>query len=755
MIAVANGMARVEVNEIIFYRKTDDKIYFYFLLENKHYYVLFGDIDEQVSCKLIQDAIYICAFTENNNIKLKILSLIYLENGKNSPKDFKVLTTTEVDNFSNNDNVILYDTINQNYKVLCAREIINNSIKCIEIEFSITYDTNDLTFTVNYIKYYDIINSYETSYSFKEDNCNFTNYNSEYLICCGITDSIVCDIRDIDFSLLNSFSLAIEGKNRNITFEKFDGNIKLIFSNEAPSGIYIYEYYIYQPKCTNYDITINTFQTKQLNLTDLFEIKTNTKYYITITNLPSSSINTYINEEFISINERKLLKSEENILYISSISYGIGKKQFNYNISIEEGFSTVCNINVEIKSCYISCKNCSLSEDDSDNENHNCLSCKDNYYPFSKKETNCYAKEDANLDWYFDEDKNIFDICNSECKTCYGPNNDNCLSCPLNNDNNPLYLYNGKCILDCPIGTFISKNTEKIYICENCYINCKTCNESGTPLDMKCESCSEDKIIYRKECYEIYNYSNKTFYNPDNLSEITSCYELLNLYIKDDSNEYIPNIEEGYYISNNITGILSKCNSNCKTCSKNNSFCDSCYGNFYLQEGNCVFNCSSNYYLNGTICYKCHSNCLTCSSGEKLNNFGILISMECSQCLISNSMIKLEKNCFHIINYEETKITFNISELNEDNKIGTCYNYNRAIFYGSYECISKPENTFYVLTNSKNTRIIKNCDIACNSCIGDKNIHDTNCINCSLGYYKTEDSNTNCILESLIPDYYK
>ena len=33
---------------------------------------------------------------------------------------------------------------------------------------------------------------------------------------------------------------------------------------------------------------------------------------------------------------------------------------------------------------------------------------------------------------------------------------------------------------------------------------------------------------------------------------------------------------------------------------------------------------------------------------------------------------------------------------------------------------------------------------------------NTNCLNCSLGYYKTEDSNTNCILESLIkPNYYK
>ena len=55
-----------------------------------------------------------------------------------------------------------------------------------------------------------------------------------------------------------------------------------------------------------------------------------------------------------------------------------------------------------------------------------------------------------------------------------------------------------------------------------------------------------------------------------------------------------------------------------------------------------------------------------------------------------------------------------------------------------------------------NTGIIKYCNPVCDTCFGPSDINNTNCISCIEGYYKTEDSNTNCILENLIPkNYYK
>ena len=83
--------------------------------------------------------------------------------------------------------------------------------------------------------------------------------------------------------------------------------------------------------------------------------------------------------------------------------------------------------------------------------------------------------------------------------------------------------------------------------------------------------------------------------------------------------------------------------------------------------------------------------------------------------------------------------------------IGNCYDFGKAIFHGTYECISKPSNTFYVLNNEDNTGVIKNCDAACDICLGEKTEEDTNCINCAPGYAKIKETDTNCILESLIP----
>ena len=149
-------------------------------------------------------------------------------------------------------------------------------------------------------------------------------------------------------------------------------------------------------------------------------------------------------------------------------------KIFNYTISIEEVFSKTCKIFLEIKKCYSSCRNCTKSIDNSNEENHNCMFCSDNFYHF-QNETNCYSLSDVEVihpDWYLDEEKNIFDLCDPTCKTCVGPTDANCSSCPLDSNGNQLYLYYGKCITQCPDGTFANIST---YTCNNCYKNCKTC----------------------------------------------------------------------------------------------------------------------------------------------------------------------------------------------------------------------------------------------------------------------------------------
>lgn len=104
---------------------------------------------------------------------------------------------------------------------------------------------------------YNINNGYEATFSYNENNCIFTNYENEYLICCSITDDIICDKRDIDFNLINS--------------------IKLIYSNEKYLEKGIYEHYFYYPDCIDFNVLINYFETRKVSLNELFQRKTMAK----------------------------------------------------------------------------------------------------------------------------------------------------------------------------------------------------------------------------------------------------------------------------------------------------------------------------------------------------------------------------------------------------------------------------------------------------------------------------------------------
>ena len=97
--------------------------------------------------------------------------------------------------------------------------------------------------------------------------------------------------------------------------------------------------------------------------------------------------------------------------------------------------------------------------------------------------------------WYFNENKKIFEKCDSICKTCFGAKNDNCLSCM----NETLYAYQGKCISVCPLGTFRSFDDDGNKVCKNCCPNCNDCIELGNSTDMKCSSCSDEKIKYKQK----------------------------------------------------------------------------------------------------------------------------------------------------------------------------------------------------------------------------------------------------------------
>ena len=211
------------------------------------------------------------------------------------------------------------------------------------------------------------------------------------------------------------------------------------------------------------------------------------------------------------------------------------------------------------KTCFLSCKNCSLDNNDSNFLQHNCIKCRENFYPSPENKSNCFPIVFKKSNWYFDSDISEFRFCHEGCSSCSGPSEFNCTSC-----SNGLYLDNNSCKLNCTEGNYpVLKeliNSNFYFKCDECYKNCKTCFKGGNATEMNCEKCKDNQIKYNNNCFDIADFSLKYFYEPENNYNLTSCYEKFRLYIKEDSNECIPlpNKEEGYYILNNKTGLFSK-----------------------------------------------------------------------------------------------------------------------------------------------------------------------------------------------------
>jgi hypothetical protein len=122
---------------------------------------------------------------------------------------------------------------------------------------------------------------------------------------------------------------------------------------------------------------------------------------------------------------------------------------------------------------------------------------------------------------------------------------------------------------------------------------------------MNCLNCYENYIFFKyekngttlKNCYLINENKTKNFFEPDISDKIISC-KNFNKYIIENTNECIEKPDEGYYISNSFTGLLSPCHYSCKTCSNkmidNNSNCIDCIDGYYPIKEEILNNCYNN-----------------------------------------------------------------------------------------------------------------------------------------------------------------
>ena len=162
----------------------------------------------------------------------------------------------------------------------------------------------------------------------------------------------------------------------------------------------------------------------------------------------------------------------------------------NILISIDKTYSNKCNIKITKDNCYHSCEECSLNETNSNITSHNCIKCKENYFPFPGYSSNCFNIEemnDKNISYFFDNERSIFIECYPECQTCNGPNKNNCLSCI----DESLLIYNGECLAECPNGTFVN-NSHKT--CENFSTNSDSLIKDKSDLILKSNLITTDNL---------------------------------------------------------------------------------------------------------------------------------------------------------------------------------------------------------------------------------------------------------------------
>ena len=792
---IAGCLASIVQDEIIIYGKTaTSKIIFSFLKKPGSYSVdlinNFPSIEDKMSCKVISNGEYICAIISNNKVYICLFAYVIKNQDENEMSLLGIYSFNNI--LSNHKDVSLYDMeMNSGtHKLACAINKETNHMECLHFAVNFQY-----VFFFTQCPSGGTVTSGSIKINFEIDpnsngDCLLSKFAEEFLFCCPGRDLLKCARTKSDYTYISTFDLNFPGENNKINIFSDDITYSSIFFRNENSGEKLYEYYIYLPTCENLNFTIIVFHSinenkngNEIDLNNLFLRKTNTKYYIEFEVVPDNYGDLLVNNESIILgnNSKILLEEGKSYIldYISTNDNIINNFQIPYKISIEETYSASCSINLTILPCYDSCSRCSKDKDSSSQENHNCIEdkCKTGYYPSPTTLTNCFKEEEKESNWYLDYSTMRFGLCDQNCSTCYGPSSDNCLTCyPYSTKPELSYLINNKCVNKCPEGKYQEIQNEGYYKCKNCYQNCKTCNELGNSNVMKCSSCNENNIRYNSNCYIEYDPKQKTFYKPGSNTEITSCYELLAYYIEENTYECISSMpNKGYFLANSNTGLFAKCHSECDTCSKNytesSSNCDTCVNSeYYLLEGNCVVNCPEGYYSsvnNGiNICKKCYTNCMACNTGPEYDNDYKLINMNCLTCkkeidqnnpnnLIENK-IKIESNCFPIITYTEEKITFDTSIMSTGETEKSCLDYNKSILFGEYKCIQKEINYFYVLNNDQNTGVVKKCDKACQTCFDIKNeiTRDTNCINCAEGYFKTEDSNTNCILESLIPENY-
>ena len=402
---------------------------------------------DKMSCKIVKNESVICAYIIS--LHFQLYSFNYLNNNNDISLNYNPI------GLGNYISLALYDTtISETTKIVCAQKLDNNK-KILCLFFKINKNSTSSNINTANIENLGQENIAFTpyTYNFTEKDCCFSEFNNEYLFCCGGNNFIICYRLDTNYSIIKKFYIKINGQNSYLSIMTNNVSATFIFMNNDNK---VYDYIIYLPYCNNKEYSFfnsmnenRTIETKE-RLINLFEVKTNNTY-LKFDNAPYDFgyfiLNNFNDSEVINSSNKTNIKNNDYIIdFIITNKEKITSQDIiiNYTVSVaDEAYANQCQILfnfLNISQCYHSCKTCSINIYGSNTSYHNCLECKDNYYPSPILKTNCYTYNEKEINWYYESSNSSFALCNMECKSCSGPSNNECMSC-----HNGSYLYLSHC----------------------------------------------------------------------------------------------------------------------------------------------------------------------------------------------------------------------------------------------------------------------------------------------------------------------
>ncbi|KAL4495502.1 hypothetical protein ABPG72_020243 [Tetrahymena utriculariae] len=324
-----------------------------------------------------------------------------------------------------------------------------------------------------------------------------------------------------------------------------------------------------------------------------------------------------------------------------------------------------------------------------------CTKCKPLTYLVDQQ-----CKNSCNSNQYADDTQQICVNCPNFCVKC-NLDPTKCQQCIQD-----YFLYQNKCLTQCPDGSYKDSNN----ICQPCSQNCFQCDSNAT-----CKKCRDGFYLYeQKQCLAScpdgnYNNSNSTCQLCQqncikcNATGVCSqCQDGFYLYQNQQCLKGCPN----NYYPDDSTKTCQKCIKNCDLCSSSNQ-CNQCVQNYYLLNNNqCLSDCPQKYFKDSSknVCASCFLNCSQCSDSSSCKvcsrGFYLLDGLSCVQNCPDGSFENLSQGCCQLCS------TSFCQKCDQQNKCLQCKN---NYFFKETDCVEKCGQGFQIQSNKCIICKAKNC----------------------------------------------